>query len=254
MKIATWNINGLRSGMRAGFEAWLTAAGNDIVCLQEVKTEQDLLGTVWFPDYTSHWFNSTKRGYSGVVTLVSSKLKPVAVRSGIGHGQIDGEGRVLAIEFDNFEIVNVYAPHSHRQLTRLSFKLEFLACFTEYVSSRKNKGKPLIVVGDLNVAHDERDVANFASNRKNAGFRPEERAWLTEFLGSGFVDAFRAFNGEAGHYTWWSPIKGVRERNIGWRLDYILVDTRILGHLKSCFHSPSQTGSDHCPVSAELDI
>jgi exodeoxyribonuclease III len=254
MKISTWNINGLRSGVRAGFESWLSNSDNDIVCLQEVKTEEDLLGSVWFPGYTAHWFGALRSGYSGVLTLVSSKLNPISIRKGIGDPTIDSEGRVLSVEFNRFEIINVYAPHSHRELTRLDFKLQFLKKLSEYISDQRKKGKPLIIVGDLNIAHEERDIANFAANRKNAGFLPQERSWLEELLRDGFQDAFRVFCNDPGHYTWWSPIKGVRERNIGWRLDYILVDQSMLGSLKSCFHSPEQKGSDHCPVTAVFEF
>lgn len=254
MKVATWNINGLRSGVRAGFDRWLASSGNDIVCLQEVKTQEDLLGSVWFPGYVAHWFNADRSGYSGVVTLVSSSLVPKLVRKGIGDSIVDGEGRVLSVEFENFEVINVYAPHSHRELKRLDFKLMFLDKLSNYLARRKQNDKPFIVVGDLNIAHDERDVANFAANRKNAGFLPQERAWLDRTLQSGFRDAFRMFCDEPGHYTWWSPLKGVRERNIGWRLDYVLVDDRMINTLKSCFHSPEQKGSDHCPVTAVFDL
>ena len=192
MKISTWNINGLRSGVRSGFESWLTASKNDIVCLQEVKTEEDLLGSVWFPGYVAHWFGSDRTGYSGVVTLVSSSLTPISVRKGIGDPIIDTEGRVISVELDKFELLNVYAPHSHRKLTRLDFKLHFLEKLARYVAERK-KDKPLIIVGDLNIAHEERDLTNFAANRKNAGFLPQERLWLDGILKTGFRDAFRVF-------------------------------------------------------------
>jgi exodeoxyribonuclease III len=254
LKVATWNINGLRSGVRSGFESWLAASKADVVCLQEIKTEEDLLGSVWFPGYTAHWFGALRSGYSGVVTLVSSTLTPIAVHKGIGDPIIDNEGRVLSVEFEQFEIVNVYAPHSHRELTRLDFKLYFLEKLGEYISGRKDRDKPLVIVGDLNIAHEERDLTNFSANRKNAGFLPQERSWLDGLLNDGYRDAFRVFCDAPGHYTWWSPIKGVRERNVGWRLDYILIDQRLLHSLKSCFHSPEQRGSDHCPVTAVLEF
>ena len=253
IQVSTWNINGLRSGVRSGFEDWLAASHSDIVCLQEVKTEEDLLGSIWFPGYTAHWFGAERSGYSGVVTLVSERLMPVAIRKGIGDSIIDAEGRVISVELEEFELLNVYAPHSHRELTRLDFKLQFLDKLAEHVSKRR-AAKPLIIVGDLNIAHEERDLANFAANRKNAGFLPQERSWLDGILRTGFRDAFRFFCNDPGHYTWWSPIRGVRDRNIGWRLDYILVDERIVGSLKSCFHSPEQKGSDHCPVTAIFEF
>ena len=254
MKISTWNINGLRSSVRSGFNDWLSSNKCDIVCLQEVKTDEDLLGNLWFPGYNAHWFGADKSGYSGVVTLVSTGLAPISTRKGIGDPAIDREGRVLISEFEKFEIINVYAPHSHRALTRLDFKLYFLDKLSDFIAIRRQRGKPLIIVGDLNVAHAEKDVANYSSNRKNAGFLPQEREWLDNFLRSGFQDAFRVFCDEPGHYTWWSPIKGVRDRNVGWRLDYILIDEKLLRSLKRCFHSPEQRGSDHCPVTAVFEF
>ncbi|UFZ02970.1 exodeoxyribonuclease III [Bradyrhizobium ontarionense] len=235
-------------------DKWLSAHGSDVVCLQEVKTEQDLLGNLWFPGYNAYWFEADRPGYSGVVSLVSTSITPLSISKGIGDSDIDREGRVLSIELDQFELINVYAPHSHRALTRLDFKMHFLRKLNEFILSRAERGKPIVIVGDLNVAHDERDVANFSSNRKNAGFLPQERQWLDDLLKNRFVDGFRFFCGEEGHYTWWSPIKGVRERNVGWRLDYILVDRKTIGALKSCFHSPEQRGSDHCPVTAIFEF
>jgi exodeoxyribonuclease-3 len=253
LQVATWNVNGLRSSVGKGLDIWLHSSGNDVVCLQEVKTQADLLGSVWFPGFTAHWFDSVRSGYSGVVTLVASHLKPLAVHKGIGDPLIDSEGRLITLEFEQFEIMNVYVPHSHRELKRLDFKLRFLERFAEYIEQRRHR-KSLVIVGDLNIAHEERDLANFAANRKNAGFLPQERVWLDRILKGGFRDAFRVFCDAPGHYTWWSPIKGVRERNIGWRLDYILVDQRIVGKLEACYLSPEQRGSDHCPVTAVFDI
>jgi exodeoxyribonuclease-3 len=254
IQVSTWNINGLRSSFRKGLQGWLAESKHDVVCLQEIKSQEDLLGDAWFPGYASHWFSAARAGYSGVVTLVSPRLTPLSVRKGIGDPALDDEGRVVNVEFEKFEVLNVYAPHSHRQLTRLEVKLHFLDRLSSHVRQRRRSGKPFVVAGDLNIAHEERDVANFAANRKNAGFLPEERQWLDDILGDGFRDAFRVFCSEPGHYTWWSPIKGVRERNIGWRLDYILVDERLAGGLEACFHSPGQLGSDHCPVTAVLNV
>jgi exodeoxyribonuclease-3 len=254
MQISTWNVNGLRSAVASGFEEWLYAGKSDIVCLQEVKTQEDLLTGVWFRGYAAHWCAAERLGYSGVVTLVSSGLNPNVVSKGISHPRIDSEGRIISVEFNELEIINVYAPHSHRQLRRFEFKLFFLDHLVEYVGKRKQRGKPIVIVGDLNVAHTEKDLSNPAANKKNAGFLPEERGRLDRILKNGFVDAFRFFCDEPGHYTWWSPIKGVRERNVGWRLDYILVDTRLTSRLRGCFQSPEQKGSDHCPVTAVLDL
>jgi len=250
MKIATWNVNGLRSSVSAGFEGWLKETRNDIVCLQEAKTQEDLLSEVWFDGYRAYWNSAAKSGYSGVLTLVRSDLKVQSVERGIGDAALDAEGRVLSLGFDSFELINVYAPHSHRELKRLDAKLAFCRRFDEYVAEKRKTSKPLIIVGDLNVAHAERDVANWASNKKNAGFLPQEREWIDRLLAAGFVDGFRAFCADAGHYTWWSPIKGVKERNVGWRIDYVLVDASLRSRLQECYHSPEQSLSDHCPVTA----
>jgi exodeoxyribonuclease III len=254
IQVSTWNINGLRSSFRRGLQSWLAESKHDVVCLQEVKSQEDLLGDAWFPGYASHWFSATRPGYSGVVTLVSSRLTPLSVRRGIGDAALDDEGRAVNVEFENFEVLNVYAPHSHRRLTRLDVKLRFLDRLGAHIRERGRNGKPFVVAGDLNIAHEDRDVANFAANRKNAGFLPEERQWLDDILHDRLRDAFRVFCSEPGHYTWWSPIKGVRERNVGWRLDYILVDERLADGLEACFHSPDRLGSDHCPVTAVLRI
>lgn len=254
MKVATWNVNGLRSSIGAGFEIWLRESGNDIVCLQETRTQEDLLTGIWFPGYDAHWYSANRSGYSGVVTLVRSSLDMVRVEKGIGCPEIDIEGRVLTVEFEKFQLVNVYAPHSHRKLTRLDFKMKFCQRFSDYVQIKKKSSKPIIIVGDLNVAHTAKDLTNWAANKKNAGFLPEERQWIDSLLEIGFLDAFRVFCSEPGHYTWWSPIKGVRERNVGWRLDYILVDQRLKQRLRGCYHSPEERGSDHCPVTAEFEL
>jgi exodeoxyribonuclease-3 len=254
MRIVTWNVNGLRSSVANGFEGWLRMADNDIVCLQEAKTQEDLLSEVYFSGYRAYWSVAARSGYSGVVTLVKNGLDPLNIERGIGDEEIDAEGRVIAIEFEAFEVINIYAPHSHRELKRLDFKLNFAQKFNSYLEKKRKGSKPLIVVGDLNVAHTEKDLTNWAANRKNAGFLPQERAWFDTLLAYGFADSFRVFCKETGHYTWWSPIKGVRERNVGWRLDYILTDERLLKKLTSCFHSPEVRASDHCPVTATYSL
>jgi exodeoxyribonuclease III len=167
---------------------------------------------------------------------------------------LDPEGRVLLTEFESFTLVNAYAPHSHRKLLRLDAKLHFCEQFLSYTRRIRLRGKPIIVVGDLNVAHQEIDLSNPVENKKNAGFLPEERRWMTALLEEGLIDAFRMFCADSGHFTWWSVRKGVRERNVGWRLDYVLVDSGLANRVKSCFHSPRQLGSDHCPVTVDIEL
>lgn len=254
MRISTWNVNGLRSAIRQGFDAWLTTSGNDLVCLQEVKMQEDILSSIQFEPYEAFWNTASKRGYSGVATLAKPDLVPLAVERGIGEAVTDSEGRVLMTEFPSFVLVNVYAPHSHRKLLRLDVKRKFCEQFLCYTQGLRQRGKPLIIVGDLNVAHMDVDLSNPAANRRNAGFLPEERQWMTSLLGGRAVDAFRMFCADSGHYTWWSVRKGVRERNVGWRLDYILVDNLLADHVIACTHSPYQFGSDHCPVTVEINV
>lgn len=257
MRIATWNVNGLRAALRKGFEQWLVASGNDVVCLQEVKMEEDLYTSSWFHPFRAYWSTAARRGYSGVATLVSPNLATRSAIIGIDGAADDmavAEGRVLTTEFDSFVLVNAYAPHSHRKLSRLDAKLKFGDSISGYVRRLRGQEKPVVIVGDLNVAHEEIDLTNPKSNKANAGFRPEERRWMTDLLGLGLVDAFRVHCAEPGHYTWWSVRSGVRERNVGWRLDYILVDDRLKDRIRRCFHSPEQLGSDHCPVTVDIDV
>lgn len=254
MRISTWNVNGLRSTLKQGFDVWLSNSKNDIVCLQEVKMQESLLTNSWFQPYKTCWNGGTKPGYSGVATLVSPHISIVSVERGIGDAVTDAEGRVLLTEFESFILVNTYAPHSHRKLLRVSTKLHFCEQFLSYLQELRLRRKPLIIVGDLNVAHEEIDLSNPSANKRNAGFLPDERKWMTRLLEDGLVDAFRIFYKDSGHYTWWSVRKGVRERNIGWRIDYILVDKLLTRKVKTCFHSPEQLGSDHCPVTIEFDV
>lgn len=254
VRISTWNVNGLRATVRNDFEAWLRRARNDVVCLQEVKVHEDLLTTNWFEGHVAYWNTAERGGYSGVATLVREGGLPVrGVTRGIGH-KSDVEGRVLTVDFDAFSLVNVYAPHSHRLLTRLPEKISFLEALDAFITEKRSCGRPLILVGDFNVAHTEIDLANPRPNRGNAGFLPVERAWIDRLLANGFIDAFRHFEPEGGHYTWWSMRPTVRERNVGWRLDYVFVDQGLKEDLVACRHLPGRTGSDHCPVVVELTV
>jgi exodeoxyribonuclease-3 len=254
VKISTWNINGLRSAVDNGFEQWLHQSSNDIVCLQEVKMQEDLLTSFWFSPYESYWNPSARFGYSGVTTLAKPDCKVLHVETGIGDKELDAEGRVLITEFDRFILVNTYAPHSHRELLRVEEKRRFCTQFLILIKKLRLRKKPLIVVGDLNVAHKEIDLTNYKTNKNNAGFLEMERQWMTDLLNHGLCDAFRLFHEDTGHYTWWSLLHDARNRNMGWRLDYILVDESLKNNVKACYHSPDQFGSDHCPVTIEIDF
>lgn len=249
MKIATWNVNGIRSCIRGGLEDWLVREGIGLACLQEVKAGPEVLGGLVGPaGYTPYWHCAEKPGYSGTAVLAAPGVKILDVRYGMGSPEIDREGRVMMVELADFRLVNLYAPHSQRELGRLGFKLDFCRAFNDYLAGLRTDGKPILFTGDLNVAHKDIDLANPGPNRKNAGFLPEERAWMDQLVALGFVDAFRHFCPEPGHYTWWSQRVGVREKNIGWRIDYFMAEAPLMGRITDCAHQPLQRGSDHCPV------
>lgn len=254
LRLASWNVNGIRSCLRQGFEEWLAAERIDIACLQEVKAAQDVLGPLALNGYTAYWNPAEKAGYSGTAFIVSSRVKVVNVTHGIGVPEIDREGRVQTLETTDFILVNIYAPHSQRELARLGYKLDFCKALNGYLKTLQARGKPLVFTGDLNVAHKEIDLANPKANKKNAGFLPEERAWMDELESLGYTDVFRRHCAEPGHYTWWSQRVGVREKNIGWRIDYFMADTAFMNHVTGCHLQPQQRGSDHCPVILDLSL
>jgi len=251
IKIATWNINGLRSGWGKFYE-FLRSEDPDIVCLQEIKVDDAKLPREYCEPlgYKSYWHHAEKPGYSGVA--IYSKIKPVNIRRGIGINEFDREGRILTVDFDGFSISNWYFPHSNRELARLDFKLKFNQAFAN--CQRSSKNKKLIFCGDLNVAHNEIDLARPKDNVKNAGFTPIEREWMDRFLSNGYVDAYRHLHPKSQEFTWWSNRTGVRERNIGWRIDYFLVPCHMQNQIKSCKILSSVRGSDHCPVILELSV
>lgn len=249
----SWNVNGLRSLVRRDFQAWLNETNYDVVCLQEAKVAEDMLTALWFENYRAFYSPSERPGYAGVATLVRTDHEASSIRSGIGDKELDKEGRILSLSVSGIRIVNVYAPHSHRKLIRLDTKIAFLEALTRFIQIERSRGVPLVLVGDFNVAHQEADLANPKANRSNAGFLPVERQWVTELLASGFIDAFRKFENSGGHYTWWSMRAGVREKNVGWRLDYAFVQSDLDHAITACSHLTNRTGSDHCPVAVEID-
>ncbi|MGE4131520.1 MAG: exodeoxyribonuclease III [Bdellovibrionales bacterium] len=252
MRLISWNVNGLRACARTGFAGWFRRQEADVVCLQEIKVKPEQLDEdLRSPKgYQSFWFPAEKPGYSGVA--VYSRNEPLRVQVGLGHQEIDSEGRVLTLEFPQYYLVNAYFPNSQREHTRLPFKLEFCRKYQSHVNRLRATGKTVLMCADWNIAHKEVDLRNPKTNMKNAGFLPEERAWMTQFLDSGYIDCFRHFNQDPGHYTWWSYRPGVRERNIGWRLDYFLTDHESKDRLVKSRHHTRVMGSDHCPVSVEL--
>jgi len=249
MKLVSWNVNGLRACIGKGFYESMAALDADIVCLQETKMYEGQ-AEIDMPGYKQFWCNAEKRGYSG--TLVFSKHTPVAFTTGIGVEEHDHEGRVVTLEYDEFYLVNVYVPNSKRELTRLPYRITWEDAFRAYLQDLDQK-KPVIICGDMNVAHEEIDIKNPKTNRKNAGFTDDERACMTKLLSSGFSDTFRTLHPNvADEYTWWSYMAKARERNIGWRIDYFLVSNRIMPQISTAKIHPDITGSDHCPVSIVL--
>ncbi len=252
MKIISWNVNGIRAAIKNGFIDFLNKADADVFCLQEIKISNDDL-TEDIKNigkgYKSHWFGAEKRGYSGVAFIY--KIEPESIKEGIGS-RFDKEGRTITMEFEKFYLINVYAPHSQRELLRLKDKLEFNDLFLKYCEKLRKK-KPVLITGDFNVAHKAIDLKNPKENEKNAGYTIEERESFQKHLDKGYFDAFRMFNQEPGHYTWWSYRFNARARNIGWRIDYFLVDKKIKDKVKSSEILENVMGSDHCPISLEID-
>lgn len=252
MKLISWNVNGIRAAHRSGFLDWFTREKADVVCLQETKAfveqvDQELHHPL---GYHSYWHSAEKPGYSGVA--VFSKKEPLKVTQGIGVPEIDREGRVLVAEYPDFVLINGYFPNSQRDHARLGYKLSFCGEILKYCEKLRRAGKNAVICGDFNIAHQAIDLKNPKSNENNAGFLPEERDWMTQFLGTGYRDVFRLKNPEPGHYTWWSYRPGVREKNIGWRLDYHLVNQEFEDRVRAASHQPLVKGSDHCPVVLEL--
>lgn len=245
----SWNVNGLRAAIRKGFEEKLQEMNPDIICLQEIKmqegqAEPDL------PGYLEYYNYAERKGYSG--TAIYTKEEPISHTVGIGIPEHDTEGRVITLEFPDYYFVGCYTPNSQRGLARLPYRMEWEDAFREYLLKLDEK-KPVILCGDLNVAHKEIDLANPSTNRKNAGFSDEERGKFQTLLDSGFIDTFRYFYPDKeNEYTWWSHFANARERNIGWRIDYFVVSSRFIDNVKDAKIHQSIMGSDHCPVEIIL--
>lgn len=251
MKLVSWNVNGLRACVGKGFLDYLNETDADLFCIQETKLQKGQIN-LELEGYHQFWNYAVKKGYSG--TAVFSKKEPCSVQYGIGVDEYDSEGRAITVEFDNFYLVNIYVPNSQRDLARLGYRLAWEDYLREYLL-KLDKNKPVILCGDMNVAHQEIDLRNPKSNMKNSGFTKEERGKMTELLNSGFVDSFRYLNPTKENiYTWWSYMNKVRERNIGWRIDYFLVSERVKNLIKDAQVHTTIMGSDHCPVLLDIDL
>ncbi|MDJ0763396.1 MAG: exodeoxyribonuclease III [Myxococcota bacterium] len=250
MKLISWNVNGLRAALKKGFADFVETCGADIICLQEIRATPEQV-SVAFKNYDMHWYPAEKKGYAGTAML--SRVQFSDLFRGMGMAEHDREGRVITAALPDYYLVTVYTPNSQRGLTRLDYRTQsWDPAFKAHLKKLERK-KPVVFCGDLNVAHEEIDLANPKSNRRNAGFTDEERATFDSLLQSGFVDTFRAFCQEGGHYTWWSNFGKARERNVGWRIDYFCISKSLRSRLKRASILPDVMGSDHCPILMELD-
>lgn len=250
MKFISWNVNGLRACVGKDFSQSFESLNADFFCLQETKMQAGQL-ELQFPGYTSYWNYAEKKGYSG--TAIYTRKEPLAVSYGIGIDEHDHEGRVITLEYDKFFLVTVYTPNSQEKLRRLDYRMTWEDAFQAYLHQLDAK-KPVIVCGDMNVAHQEIDLKNPKTNRRSAGFTDEERSKMTQLLSNGFTDTFRTLHPEQITYSYWSYRFRAREKNAGWRIDYFLISDRLRPQLKGASIHTEIYGSDHCPVELDIDI
>ncbi|MFC1800370.1 exodeoxyribonuclease III [Candidatus Eisenbacteria bacterium] len=252
LKIVSWNVNGLRAIHKKGFLDWMISEDADIVCIQESKATEDQVPEEikQIKGYHCHFESAQRKGYSGVA--IWTREKPKRIKTQLGISRFDVEGRVIQAEYDKFTLFNVYFPNGGASPERLKFKLDFYDSFLYHIMSLRQRR--IVVCGDVNTAHREIDLARPKENRANTGFLPEERAWLDSLVSRGFVDTFRHFNQEPGHYTWWDYKTRARERNVGWRIDYFFVSRALKKYLKGAFIRPAVMGSDHCPLGIEIEL
>jgi len=249
MRLISWNVNGLRAVMNKGFEDIFYGLRADVFCLQETKLQQGQL-ELYLPGYELYWNYAEKKGYSG--TAVFTKLSPLSVSCGLGLPEHDAEGRVITLEFEEYYLVCVYTPNAQEELKRLNYRMSWDDAFRAHVSAL-DAVKPVVICGDMNVAHEEIDLKNPKTNRGNPGFSDEERAKFTELLDAGFTDSFRyLYPDTAGAYSWWSYRMNAREKGIGWRIDYFVVSDRLRDSIDKAFICPEIFGSDHCPVGLDI--
>lgn len=251
MRFVSWNVNGLRACIQKGFTDFFNEIDADFFCVQETKLQEGQID-LELPGYAQFWNYAQKKGYSG--TAIFAKKKPLSITYGINLPEHDSEGRVITLEYESFFLVTCYTPNSQRELARLDYRQVWEEVFLQYLL-KLDKMKPVILCGDLNVAHKEIDIKNPSSNRRNAGFTDEERACFTRLLGNGFTDSFRYLHPDlTGAYTWWSYMFQARQKNAGWRIDYFIVSERLKDHIQEATIYPEIMGSDHCPVALVLDL
>ncbi|WP_110927966.1 exodeoxyribonuclease III [Bacillus massiliglaciei] len=251
MKLVSWNVNGLRACVKKGFIDYFQEVNADIFCLQETKLQEGQIA-LELDGYHQYWNYAEKKGYSG--TAVFTKRKPLSVKYGVGEQEDEYEGRIITLEFEEFYLVNVYTPNAKRDLSRLEYRLKWEDEIRLHLIQLDQK-KPVIYCGDLNVAHQEIDLKNAKTNHGNSGFTQEERGKMTSLLDSGFIDSFRyLYPDREGMYSWWSYMSKVRERNIGWRIDYFIVSSRLAEQIENADIHCNRLGSDHCPVFLEVSL
>ncbi len=254
LKLLSWNVNGYRAALKKGFGPFIGGCGADILGLQEVKSRPEQLtpADTDFPGYKYAWNCAERKGYSGVAAFY--RQEPLEVSNGFGVERFDSEGRVIALEYPKFHLLNVYFPNGGQGPERLKYKLDFYDAFLDHIEKLRKTGKAVIFCGDVNTAHNEIDLARPKENVENSGFMPVERAWLDKISGKGWVDTFRAFHPEPDQYTWWDYKTRARERNVGWRIDYFFINKEKASLVKDAFILPEVQGSDHCPVGIILKL
>ena len=254
VRILSWNVNGIRAVYKKGFVEWIRSVDPDILCIQETKAREEQLPEDLknIDDYQSYFCWGEKKGYSG--TAIYTKEKPKNVSRKLGIEKFDNEGRILIAEYDAFTLFNIYFPNGKAREERLQYKMDFYKAFLDHVKKLKDKGKKIIICGDVNTAHKEIDLARQKSNEKTSGFLPEERAWIDELLANGFLDTLRIFNDKPEQYSWWDMITRARERNIGWRIDYFFISDNLKEQTMDAFIMPEVMGSDHCPIGLKISV
>lgn len=252
-RIISWNVNGIRAVHKKGMLLPLLDRNTDILCIQETKAAEDQLVKELknIEGYYNYFSSAEKKGYSGV--CIYTKDKPDKIETGFGIKEFDSEGRILIAYYTNFILFNIYFPNGKASKERLKYKMDFYDAFLDFADKLKMKKKKIIVCGDVNTAHTEIDLARPKENEDTSGFLPEERAWIDKLVSHGYVDTFRMFTKDSGHYSWWDYKTGARERNIGWRIDYFFISDNIKDKVKSAFIMKDVMGSDHCPVGIEID-
>lgn len=252
LELISWNVNGIRACINKGFIEWVKQRDPEILCLQETKAQANQISFSFdLPNYHIYWSSAKKKGYSGVSTF--TKIKPISILHGLGKKEFDDEGRFLQLEFNKFYLLNLYFPNAQRELKRLDYKLRFNQTLLAYLTELKKKKKGIILCGDFNVAHKEIDLKNPKENQNNAGFSPKERAFFSELLEYGYIDTLREFDQSPEQYTWWTYRYNARSRNIGWRIDYFVINQELRDRLKSAFILKEVIGSDHVPVGIVLE-